>query len=188
MAEQERIRLHPYLTRRILDRVDALRSIASLAGAHHERVDGTGYPQGFVGAELTQTARVLAVADAYRSLRESDPLVGTLDPDEAATRLRAEARRGALDAPSVDAVLEAAGSPGARHVEWPAGLTAREVSVLRLIASGASAKIVASQLSIAPKTARNHIENIYTKIGASNRTGAALFAVSHGLVGVPPES
>jgi len=188
MAEQERIRVHPYLTRRILDRVDALRSIASLAGAHHERVDGTGYPQSFVGAELTQAARVLAVADAYRSLRESDPLVGALDQDETATRLRAEARRGALDAPSVDAVLEATGSPGARHVEWPAGLTAREVGVLRLIASGASAKIVASQLSIAPKTARNHIEHIYTKIGASNRTGAALFALNQGLVGVPPES
>jgi DNA-binding NarL/FixJ family response regulator len=43
---------------------------------------------------------------------------------------------------------------------------------------------VASELYIAPKTARNHIEHIYAKLNTSNRTGAALFALSHGLVGV----
>jgi HD-GYP domain-containing protein (c-di-GMP phosphodiesterase class II) len=188
LAEQERIRLHPYLTRRILDRVDALRSIAALAGAHHERVDGAGYPQGLAGAELSQPARILAAADAYRRLREADPLDGALDREGAAARLRADARAGALDVRSVEAVLEAAGIAGARRVEWPGGLTDREAAVLRLIAAGASANAVAAQLSIAPKTARNHIEHIYTKIGASNRTEAALFAVQHGLIGLPPDS
>jgi DNA-binding NarL/FixJ family response regulator len=58
------------------------------------------------------------------------------------------------------------------------------VDVLRLIARGCSAGEVATELYIAPKTARNHIEHIYAKLNTSNRTGAALFALSHGLVGV----
>jgi DNA-binding CsgD family transcriptional regulator len=63
-----------------------------------------------------------------------------------------------------------------------AGLTAREVDVLRLVAQGLSAKQVASRLVISPKTARNHIEHIYVKIGASNRATASLFAMQHGLL------
>jgi DNA-binding NarL/FixJ family response regulator len=66
--------------------------------------------------------------------------------------------------------------------EWPSGLTAREVDVLRLVARGLSSKQIATELVITPKTARNHIEHIYTKIGASSRVGASLFATEHGLV------
>jgi DNA-binding NarL/FixJ family response regulator len=43
--------------------------------------------------------------------------------------------------------------------------------------------LIARELTIAEKTARNHVEHIYAKIGASNRTGATLFAVRHGIVG-----
>ena len=49
-----------------------------------------------------------------------------------------------------------------------AGLTAREIDVLRLLARGLSSKQIARDLVISPKTARNHIEHIYVKIGASN--------------------
>src|SRR5664280_868878 len=72
-AERETVRLHPYLTQRILARVDALRGIAQLAGAHHERLDGSGYPQGTSGSELHLPERILAAADAYQSLREPRP-------------------------------------------------------------------------------------------------------------------
>ena len=61
-------------------------------------------------------------------------------------------------------------------------MTDREVEVLRLVSRGLSAKQVASRLVISPKTARNHIEHIYTKIGVSNRAGASLFAVQQGLL------
>jgi DNA-binding NarL/FixJ family response regulator len=54
--------------------------------------------------------------------------------------------------------------------------------VLRLVARGMSHKEIATQLVISPKTARNHIEHIYVKIGASNRTTASLFAIQHGLL------
>ena len=66
--------------------------------------------------------------------------------------------------------------------ENPAGLTAREVEVLRLVARGCSIKEIAEQLVIARKTASNHVEHIYTKIGVSNRARASLFAIQHGLM------
>ena len=54
--------------------------------------------------------------------------------------------------------------------------------MLILLARGLSNKQVAQQLVITPKTAGNHIEHIYVKIGASSRAAAAMFAVQHGLL------
>ena len=54
--------------------------------------------------------------------------------------------------------------------------------MLRLVSRGLSSKEIAARLVISPKTARNHIEHIYVKIGVSNRAGASLFAVQHGLL------
>ena len=54
--------------------------------------------------------------------------------------------------------------------------------MLRLLARGSSNKQVAVLLGISPKTAGTHIENIYAKIGASNRAAASLYAVQHGLL------
>jgi DNA-binding NarL/FixJ family response regulator len=64
----------------------------------------------------------------------------------------------------------------------PAGLTAREVEVLRLLARGLSNKQIAERLVISPKTVGNHVEHIYTKIDASTRARASLFAMQHGLL------
>jgi DNA-binding NarL/FixJ family response regulator len=69
-----------------------------------------------------------------------------------------------------------------RRRQWPAGLTAREVEVLRLLARGLSNKQIAERLVIARKTVDNHVEHIYAKTGASNRARADLFAVRHGLM------
>ena len=54
--------------------------------------------------------------------------------------------------------------------------------MLRLLAQGLSNKDIAARLVITPKTAGNHIEHIYSKIGATNRTAASLFAMQHGLL------
>ena len=103
-------------------------------------------------------------------------------PEVAAEQLRREAKAGRMDSDVVEALLGAAGHRVARRREGPAGLTAREVDVLRLVSRGLSSKEIAARLVITPKTARNHIEHIYMKIGASNRTGASLFAMQHGLI------
>jgi DNA-binding NarL/FixJ family response regulator len=96
--------------------------------------------------------------------------------------LRVEVRAGRLDDAAVDAVLRAAGHRVGRRREGPAGLTAREVEVLGLLARGLSSKQIAAHLVISPKTAANHVEHIYSKIGASNRVAASLFAMQHGLL------
>ena len=79
-------------------------------------------------------------------------------------------------------MLGAAGHRVTRRREGPAGLTVREVEVLRLVACGLSNKEIAQRLVITPKTVGNHVEHIYSKIDASTRTAASLFAMQHGLL------
>ena len=102
--------------------------------------------------------------------------------DEAAAQLRADVKAGRRDAATVDAVLAAAGHRVPRRREGPAGLTPREVEVLKLLAQGLSNKEIAERLTISPKTAGTHVEHIYAKIDASSRAVASLFAVQHGLL------
>jgi DNA-binding CsgD family transcriptional regulator len=95
----------------------------------------------------------------------------------------AAVKEGRLCPDAVEAVLTAAGqlarrTTGARL----AGLTPREIEVLRLIAAGDTAKEAARKLDIAPKTADNHIQSLYSKISVTTRAGAALFALEQGLV------
>jgi HD-GYP domain-containing protein (c-di-GMP phosphodiesterase class II) len=181
-SDRERIRLYPYLTGRILSRVRGLEAEASIAESHRERQDGSGYPQGLRGAALPMTHRVLAAADCYRSSLEPRPHRPALDLDAAARRLRSEAAAGRLDESAVNAVLTVAGRGSGRRSRGPAGLTAREVEVLGLVARGTNNADIARRLSISQKTVRNHLEHIYLKAGVSNRAGAALFAVDHGLL------
>jgi DNA-binding NarL/FixJ family response regulator len=56
------------------------------------------------------------------------------------------------------------------------------VEVLVLVARGASTRFVARALDITPKTAGNHIERIYAKIGATSRSTATLYAMQHGML------
>lgn len=63
----------------------------------------------------------------------------------------------------------------------PDGLTAREVEVLQLVAAGRSNREIAAALFISPNTAANHVRSILQKTASTNRTGAAAYAVRHGL-------
>lgn len=182
-AELERVRLHPYLTERMLARPPALARLGAIAALHHERLDGSGYPRGLTAAALSPAARILQTADAYHALTEPRPHRPARSDEQAAAELRAEVRSGRLDGEAADAVLTAAGHRVRRRREWPAGLTRREVEVLALLARGASNKEIAGKLTITPKTVRNHVEHIYAKIDVSSRAGAALFASRHGLLG-----
>ena len=91
-------------------------------------------------------------------------------------------RAGRLDGHAVDAVLAAIGHGPSTRPSAPAELTPREVEVLRLIAIGHTTAQVAHLLSISPKTTDHHIQHVYAKIGASNRSVATLFAMQHGLI------
>ena len=125
---------------------------------------------------------------AYHQLLEPRPERPGLDPDGAARQLREEARAGRLDADSVEAVLAAAGHRVSRRTSQSGGLTAREVEVLRLVAQGRSNREIAAELYIAEKTARNHIERVYSKLGVNNRTQASLAAIDRGLAVFPSDA
>jgi HD-GYP domain-containing protein (c-di-GMP phosphodiesterase class II) len=90
-AEFAKIREHPVMTRRILERVPGFGALAPVAAAHHERLDGSGYPQGLAGDELTMPMRLLAVADVYEALTSERPYRAAMRSEEAMAIIRVEA-------------------------------------------------------------------------------------------------
>jgi HD-GYP domain-containing protein (c-di-GMP phosphodiesterase class II) len=176
------VRLHPYTTERVLGRAESLRDVVAVAAAHHERLDGSGYHRGVPASVIARPARLLAAADAFHAMTEPRPHRTALTPEQAAGQLRREARDGRLDADAADAVLAAAGQPVPRRRAHAAGLTPREVEVLRLLARGLSIKAIAAHLTVAPKTVDAHIQHIYGKAGVSTRAAATLFAAEHDLL------
>jgi HD-GYP domain-containing protein (c-di-GMP phosphodiesterase class II) len=180
-ADRERVRTHPYLTERILARPARLAEIGALAGLHHERIDGSGYPRGVRGDGLSLSARLVAAADAYHALCEVRPHRAALTAADAAAALRDEAAAGRLDGEAANAVLAAAGHRVRHRPALPRGLTPREAEILDLLARGLSNKEMAERLSVSVRTVSSHVEHIYAKIGVSTRGAAAMFAMRHGL-------
>jgi HD-GYP domain-containing protein (c-di-GMP phosphodiesterase class II) len=184
-AERERVRTHPYLTERCLARPPRLAEIGAVAGLHHERVDGSGYPRGVHGNALSRAARLVAAADVYQALGEGRPHRAAVGRGEGAAVLREGVLAGGLDGEAVNAVLTAAGHRVRRRPAAPAGLSPREVEILILLARGLSNKEMAERLSVSARTVSTHVEHIYAKIGVSTRGAAAMFAMQHGLVSLP---
>jgi DNA-binding CsgD family transcriptional regulator len=146
---------HARLARTLAEQLGLPAGVREAVGAAYEQWDGRGWPGELGGEAVPVAARIAQLA---------------------------EVRAGRLDGAAVDKVLDAAGHRVPRRRTAAAGLTAREVEVLILLARGMSNKQVAARLVITPKTAGNHVEHIYAKIGASSRAAAAMFAVQHGLL------
>jgi HD-GYP domain-containing protein (c-di-GMP phosphodiesterase class II)/DNA-binding CsgD family transcriptional regulator len=168
-AERDQVRLHPYHSERALLRVPEL--------------TGVGYHRGRRSDQLSMAARVLAAADDYRTSVEPRRHRPGLPAAQAASRLESEVRAGRLDPDAVAAVLAAAGCGGPRRRTGAAGLTPRQVDVLRLVSRGLSNREVARRLGLSPRTVDRHVADLYERIGTSSRAAAALFAMEHGLVG-----
>ena len=183
-AEWEQVRMHPYHSERILATSHALESTASLAGMHHERLDGSGYHRGCRAQEIPVACRVLAAADAFHAMTQKRPYREALTAEQASAELVRDSRAGRLDPDVVGAVLEAAGQGGSRRRRdlRPAGLSEREIEVLRLVAEGCSNPEIAKRLYISRRTAEHHVQHVYSKIGVSSRAAAALFALEHDLL------
>src|SRR6185503_17369988 len=128
---------------------------------------------------VTPGARVLAAADVYHAMTERRPHRPRMTAEQAADELRKEARRGRLDGDAVEAVLGAAGHKVRPQPQRPAGLSDREIDVLRLLARGLTNKEVAAALDISVKTAGHHIEHIFEKLGVRTRAAADLFGMQN---------
>jgi HD-GYP domain-containing protein (c-di-GMP phosphodiesterase class II) len=186
-AEWSRVRLHAYHSQRIMSVCEPLRASGDVAGLHHEHLDGSGYHRGLPAAALPFVSRLLAVAEAFQSMTEDRAWRPALTRAEAAAELRREVGAGRLDRRAVDAVLAAAGdrsTSGRAARSWPAGLTDREVDVLRLLARGETNKQIALRLHISEATVHTHVINLYGKLAVNTRAGATLFALEHDLIQV----
>lgn len=106
-VEWESIRLHPYYTHRILERIPGFHEIAFIASSHHERLDGSGYYRNLKAEHLSLPARILAVADVFDALRGERPYRPALPADEVLRVVRAQAPH-ALDPECVRALQESA--------------------------------------------------------------------------------
>ena len=186
-SEWEQVRLHAYHSERILAASPLLAPSATLAGMHHERLDGSGYHRCSTGVGPPRSARILAAADADAAMLNERPHRGRARcrcgrgdaGRRGATRGRLDRGRRAGGAPG-----DRPARPGARAAHPARGLSDREIEVLALIARGHTNAEVAGRLFISRRTAEHHAQHIYAKIGVSTRAGAALFAVQHGLVEV----
>ena len=132
-------------------------------------------------------AGVLAAADIYVGVTTDRADRPAFSGKAAATELRRLASQGTLEQRTTGAVLMAAAhseppAPKSRRPQYPAGLTGREVEVLRLASRGLTTREIAGRLYISPKTADHHIQHVYTKIGVSTRAAAALWAMQHAVV------
>ena len=173
-ALAEPVRLHPYYAQRILSRVRPLADLAADVGAHHERLDGSGYPLGLAAPGIPIGARVLAAADVWAERADHGPpdLTGEdgLDPACIAA-LRSRPRPGT-------------GHPRQRSRADPgrAALSSRELEVLRLLTDGASNPDISKILHISRRTAEHHVEHILTKLDVTSRTAAVAHALTHELL------
>jgi DNA-binding NarL/FixJ family response regulator len=157
--------------------------LGALAALHHERLDGSGYHRGVTAPSIPTAARILAAADFFHTKIEARPHRSALTPEAAANALQVEAQEGRLDREAVTAILNAVGHREVPHRRaFPAGLSEREVEVLRLMAYGRSVREMARTLYLSPKTVGHHVEHIYNKLGVSTRAAATLFAMRHDLL------
>ena len=173
-ALPEPVRLHPHYAQRILSRVGPLADLATDVGAHHERLDGSGYPLGLAGPDIPAGARVLAAADTWAERARGGPPDLT-DQD-------------GLDLACV-AALHSGTAPSSRPRHQRTGptpalpaLSSRELEVLQLLTDGASNPDISKALFISRRTTEHHVEHILTKLGVTSRTAAVAYALTHRLL------
>jgi predicted ATPase/DNA-binding CsgD family transcriptional regulator len=141
--------------------------------------------------QTERAARLLGAADALReAIGTPVPPCERADHDRNVSALRATIGEKAFEKARAEgraltleqALAEPEGAPADHQSAYPAGLTAREVEVLRLVAGGLNDPQVAEKLFISRRTVHAHMRSIYHKLGVTSRTAATRFAVEYGLV------
>ena len=117
-AERSIMQEHSGLTREILARIPQYHELAVVAGAHHEKLDGSGYPDHMRAAELPLEARILAVADVYGALTEDRPYRSGFSVEKAIDIMKADVPY-KLDGECFEALLAAVKMPAAASLSTP---------------------------------------------------------------------
>ena len=182
-AEWERVRMHSYYTERVLSRLEVLGTATAVASLAHERRDGSGYHRRLSSVSVPALARVLAAADVYQALTSMRPHRPALSPTPPPPSCGKRWPPAGWTARRPRRCWPGAGhAPRRARDPLPAGLTAREASVLRLVARGLTNKEIAGALDISTKTAGHHVEHIFSKIKVTTRAAASLYAMQNDLL------
>jgi HD-GYP domain-containing protein (c-di-GMP phosphodiesterase class II) len=105
-AEWAEVRHHAALTESILSRIDAFQELARVAGAHHERLDGGGYPRGLQGADIALETRIITTADIFDAITAERPYRGAIPVDQTLAMMKKTVGT-ALDPRCYDALVRA---------------------------------------------------------------------------------
>jgi DNA-binding CsgD family transcriptional regulator len=141
---------------------------AQLWGAADALRDALGVP--IPPIELAEYERSLSAARVHLGERA---FAAAWNQGRAMTPQQALAAQGQKPAPPP--------TPAMTPSTYPAGLTAREVEVLRLVAGGLTNQQVAEKLVLSPRTVHAHISSIYSKLGVTSRSAATRYAIEHHL-------
>jgi HD-GYP domain-containing protein (c-di-GMP phosphodiesterase class II) len=87
-TEWDAIRSHPFVGAEMVRRIPPLRRLGDTVQSHHERLDGSGYPSGLQGGDLTTAVRILAIADSFDAMTSDRPYRPGLSTAEAIAELR----------------------------------------------------------------------------------------------------
>jgi HD-GYP domain-containing protein (c-di-GMP phosphodiesterase class II) len=125
LARRRQVERHAAIgAEKILSRVPALSQLAEVAAAHHERADGSGYPNGRTGDQVSPLVRLIAAADVYAAMCAPRPHRAALDPRAALTDVLMLAERGRLDRYAAEELLALGLYPAGTVVELTDGSTA----------------------------------------------------------------
>jgi HD-GYP domain-containing protein (c-di-GMP phosphodiesterase class II) len=105
-AEWDAVKLHAGFTETILGRIGAFRELAAIAGAHHERLDGSGYPRGLAADEIRIETRIITTADIFDAITAARPYRGAVPIPQALEMMRKTVGT-ALDPACYDALVRA---------------------------------------------------------------------------------
>jgi len=111
-SEWDAMKMHPVYTRQILEIITGFEEIAEVAGAHHEKLDGSGYPNHITENEMSLLQRVVAVADVFQALSEKRPYRDALSPEVVLTMIASDVPK-KLDAECVQALRRCVCAPNA---------------------------------------------------------------------------
>lgn len=193
LTEIQAMQVHALAGGSILEGVDFGGPVAAMVRQHHERLDGSGYPDGLAGEEILPGARIIAVADVVEAMASHRPYHSTSDLEVVMAELR-RGRGNAFDPAVVDAGLDlfeaaswrawlADGGPAAAELHpsrKPPHLTLQQTAVITLLAEGKSAKEIARALNLGLGTVKTHLSRAYAALGAKNSLTAVRAA---GLLG-----
>lgn len=196
-SEFAEFKRHTVIGAEIVEAIEEFYHLVPAIRHHHEKYDGTGYPDGLAGEDIPLQARIIAIADSFAALTAVRPHCTSRNSFEALELIRDDT--GAHYDPRLVEIFEkvvrekySLRIDRLDNVKLPAAtdrqpsgetdLTERELEILGLIAAGLNNREISDALYLSEKTVKTHVSNILRKLNLTDRTKAAVYAIKHGLV------